>query len=99
MLEASKKNSSLTNESSSIRLLNEGRIWFSSLSLKLVEMAKASRRSQRTHEWLRTHANTIGEKQSTIVWEIYHVKGGGAQTNNPHKSLFTLTKHNGRSNL
>jgi hypothetical protein len=52
MLEANKDNSTLTIESSSIRLSNEGRTRFYSLSFKLMEMAKckASLRSQCPHD-------------------------------------------------
>jgi len=79
MLEANKDNSSLTIESWSIRISNESRTWFSSLSFKLMEMAKCktSLRSQCPHDWLRTYAKTTGERQSTIVWKFCHVRGGG----------------------
>jgi hypothetical protein len=79
MLEANKDNSSLTIESSSIKFSNESRSCFYSLSFKIMEMVecKASLRSQCPHDWLKTHAKMSSEKQSTIVWKFYHVKGGG----------------------
>jgi hypothetical protein len=40
---------------------------------------KSSLRSQCPHDWLRTHVETTGERQSTIVWEICHVRGGGTK--------------------
>jgi len=86
MLVAYKDNSSLTIESSSIRFSNEGKIWFSSLNFKLMEMAKckASQRTQYPDDWLKTQAKTNGELQSTIVWKIYHVRSRGTR-------LMTLT--------
>ncbi len=52
---------------------------FLPLSFKLTKMEEctASLRNQCPHDWLKTQAKTTKEKQSTIVWEICHVKGGG----------------------
>jgi hypothetical protein len=64
MLKANKDNSSKIMESSSIRLLNEGIILFSSFNFKLMEIeeCKASLKSQ-----LRTQVEAIGKRQSTIT--------------------------------
>ncbi len=64
MLEANKNNSPKIMESSSIRLSNEGIILFSSFNFKLMEIAKckASLKSQYPRNWLRTQAETIGER-------------------------------------
>jgi hypothetical protein len=43
--------------------------------MEMVE-CKTSLSSQCPCDWLRTHAKTIREIQSTIVWKIYNVKGG-----------------------
>ncbi len=40
MLQANKDNSSITIESSSIKLSNEGTIWFSSFNFKFMEMVE-----------------------------------------------------------
>ncbi len=69
MLKATKTNSSIIIESSSIKVSNERTIWFSSLSLKFMEIVKcnASRSNQCPSDSLRTHARTIGERQFTII--------------------------------
>ncbi len=69
MLKATKTNSSIIIESSSIKVSNERTIWFSSLSLKFMEIVKcnASRSNQCPSNSLRTHARTIGERQFTII--------------------------------
>jgi len=36
-------------------------------------------------DWFKTHAITIGERQTTIIWQMCHVTGGGTQ-------LATFTK-------
>jgi hypothetical protein len=68
----------MRGKNSSIRFSNEGRTWFSLLSFKFMEMVecKTSLKGQCPCDWLRTHAETTWGKQSTILWEICHVKGG-----------------------
>ncbi len=81
MLKATKTNSSTIIESSSIKVSNEGTIWFSSLSLKFMEIVKcnASLSNQCPCDSLRTHAGTIGKRQSTIIWQICQGKSGGTR--------------------
>ncbi len=81
MLKATKTNSSTIIESSSVKVSNEKTIWFSSLSLKFKEIVKcnASLSNHYPCDPLRTHARTIGERQSTIIWQVCQVKSGGTQ--------------------
>jgi len=38
---------------------------------------KASLRSQCPCDWLKMQKETTMERYSTMVWKIYHVRGGG----------------------
>jgi len=59
-----------------------------------MEMAncKASLKSQCPCDWLRTHAKKIGERESIIIFKIYHVKGGSTR---PIILTSIVIEHNG----
>jgi hypothetical protein len=69
----------VTSKLFSIRVWKNGAFFDFTINFKLMEMVewRASFNNQCPLYWFRLQIITIGERQSTTIWQICHVKGGG----------------------
>ncbi len=79
MLNLSVDNSKATTESSLIKSSKLDEIPNYSLSFKLIVIIafKTLENNQCPRNWFNTQAFTTKDKTSTIIWDMYQIKGGG----------------------